>query len=262
LVKFPINKRNNAREASMRNLWQSFGIIAASALCIAPAFADNDHAHGNFALAFKGNPGLVATAPGSPVTLQTDNLRLEALVMWAGPPNQGGMIVYNGHGCCSGWGILLLGDADGPDAHKLGVLAGGITVVTAPVMLPVGEWTQVVMERRAQDVTLTVTGTGKHDRPQTFDLGIIPANPLGVDNRVVSGGTVRTTEKLSIGENFNGLIDNVAVRTLDTKQTIDSWRFNDVTGFIATGKNGHVLNLQAAEWIDISHDQGVDDDRD
>lgn len=242
-------------------LWQSFGILAASLLGIAPVLAD-DHSHGDFAMAFKGNPGIAATAPGSPLTLQTDNIRMEALVMWAGPPNQGGVIVYNGHGCCSGWGILLFGDADGADAHKLGVLAGGVTIVSAPVTLPVGEWTRVVMERRGQDVTLSVGGTGKHDPVQTFDLGIIPVNPLGVDNRSVTGGTVRTTEKLSVGENFNGLIDNVAVRTLDTNQTLDSWRFNDVTGFIATGSQGHVLNLQSAEWIDISHDQGVADDRD
>ena len=246
----------------MGTLWHSFGIVAASSLLgIVPAFADQQP-HGDFAMAFQGSPGLASTAPGSPLTLQTDNLRMEALVMWAGPPNQGGVIVYNGHGCCSGWGILLLGDADGADAHKLAVLAGGVTIVTAPVTLPVGEWTHVVMERRAQDVMLSVGGTGKHDPVQTFDLGIIPANPVGVDNRPVAGGTVRTTEKLSVGENFNGLVDNVAVTALDTNETLDSWRFNDVTGFIATGSQGHVLNLQSAEWIDISHDQGVDDNHD
>jgi hypothetical protein len=240
--------------------WRGFGISVALVLCVPSAFADDD-SHGNFALAFKGNPGLASTAPGSPVTLQTDDLRLEALAKWSGPPNRGGMIVYNGHGCCSGWGILLLGDDAGPDAHKLAVLAGGIVVQTAPVSLPVGTWTRIVMERRAQVVTLRVGGTGKRDPVQVFDLGVIPVNPLGVDNRPVPGGTVRTTEKASIGENFNGLIDDVKFRTLDTKKTLETWRFNDVTGFVAAGNKGHVLDLQTAAWINVTkHDDDDDDD--
>jgi hypothetical protein len=237
---------------------RGFGISVASLLCAASAFAD-DHSHGNFALAFKGSPGLSSTAPGSPVTLQTDDLRLEAMVKWAGPPSRSGVMVYNGHGCCSGWGILWLGDDAGADANKLSVLAGGITVQVAPASLPVGKWTRVVMERRAQVVTLTVGGTGKRDPAQVFNLGVIPVNPLGVDNRPVTGGTVRTTEKASIGENFNGLIDDVKFTSLIPKLTIESWRFNDVTGFIAQGSKGHVLNLETAAWIDASDD---DDDGD
>jgi hypothetical protein len=185
------------------------------------------------------------------VTLQTDNLRLEALVKWSGPPSRSGLLVYNGHGCCSGWGILWLGDDAGPDANKLSVLAGGIIVQTAPVSLPAGKWTRVAMERRAQVVTLTVGGTGEHDPAQVFNLGVIPVNPLGVDNRPVAGGTVRTTEKASVGENFNGLVDDVKFRTLDTKQTIESWKFDDVTGFTATGSKGHVLNLETATWMAV-----------
>ena len=53
---------------------------------------------------------------------------------------------------------------------------------------------------------------------------------------------------------------DVKVRTLDTKQTLESWRFNDVTGFIAKGSKGTVLNLQTAAWIDVSDDE--DDDHD
>lgn len=242
----------------MNTLHRGFGISLTLMLCAASAYAhDSD---GNFALAFQGTTGVVtATAPGSPVTLQNDNLRMEAMVKWAGPPSKSGMLVYNGHGCCSGWGILWLGDAEGADANKLAVLAGGITVVSAPVSLPVGKWAHVVMERRAQVVTLTVDADGKHTPAQVFNLGVIPSNPLGVDNRPVTGGTVRTTEKLTLGENFNGLIDNVKIRTLDTKQTVDSWKFDDVTGFTATGSKGNVLNLQASAWIDVSDDEDDDD---
>ena len=247
----------------MNTTWRKCAAASALALCVTPALADDDE--GNFAMAFRtpaSGPGAIAaTAPGSPVTLQTDFLRMEALVKWDGPPNRGGLIVYNGHGCCSGWGILLLGDNDGPAfAHKLSVLAGGITVGVAEVTLPVGVWTQVAMERRGQVVTLTLRGTGKKDPTQTFDLGIIPVNPLGVDNRPVGGGqTVRTTEKLTIGENFNGIIDDVKIRTLDTKQTVESFRFNKVTGFTAVGKNGAALDLQSANWIGIPGDDHDDD---
>jgi hypothetical protein len=240
----------------MGNLLRGFGISCALSLCVAPAFADDD---GNFALAFKGSPGLASTAPGSPVTLQIDDLRLEAMAKWSGPPSRSGVFVYNGHGCCSGWGILWLGDDAGSDANRLAVLAGGIVVQTAPISLPAGKWTRVVMERRAGVVTLTVGGNGKKDPGQVFDLGYIPVNPLGVDNRPITGGTVRTTEKLSIGENFNGLIDDVKIRTLDTKQTVESFRFNEVTGFIATGKNGSVLNLTTAAWIFVDDDDDHDD---
>lgn len=241
----------------MGTVLRGFYISSALMLCVASAFADDGG--GNFALAFKGDlDALAATAPGSPITLQTDSLRMEALVKQAGPLAQSGVLVYNGHGCCSGWGILMLGAETGGDVNKIAVLAGGIVVATSPITLPVGTWTRVAMERNAQVVTLTVSGTGKHDPVQTFNFGVIPVNPIGVDNRPVAGGTVRTTEKASIGEKFNGLIDDVRFRALDTKQAIETWRFNDVAGFITTGKNGAVLNLKNAAFIDLSEDDVED----
>ena len=245
--------------------WRGLAAASALGLCITSVFADDGG--GKFALAFRSPtnfatsaPGsLAATAPGSPITLQTDNIHLEALVNWGGLPARGGLLVYNGHGCCSGWGLLLLGDNSGPDAGKIAILAGGITVATSPFVLPVGSWTHVSADRVAGDVTVTVQGTGKHDKPQTFDLGFIFANPLGVDNRPVAGGTVRTTERFSVGDSFNGIIDNVKMSTLDTRQTVDSWTFKKVTGFSAVGQNGNALDLQSANWIDISGQFGDDD---
>ena len=215
--------------------------------------SDTALAHGNdgdFALAFKGtNPASTSTAPGSPLTLQSDNLRLEAMVMAAGPQLQGGLLVYNGSGCCSGWGILLQGNEAGPDANKLAVLAGGVTVVPAPVSLPVGKWTRVVMERRAGVVTLTVGGNSRRNPAQVFDLGVVPANPLGMAQSA--------TERFTLGQNFNGLIDDVKVRTLDTKKTVESFGFNDVTGYTSKGKNGAILDTSGSSWVDVDDD---DDD--
>jgi hypothetical protein len=236
------------------------GLCVSSALMLSVASAFADDGGGNFALAFKGDlDALAATSPGSPVTLQIDNLGMEALVNWGGPPSKSGVLVYNGHGCCSGWGILWLGADAGGDANKLAVLAGGIVVATSNLTLPVGQWARVTMERVNQVVTLTVGGTGKHDPVQTFNFGPIPVNPLGVDNRPVAGGTVRTTEKAQVGEKFNGLIADVKFRALDTKKNIETWRFNDVAGFITTGKNGAVLNLEDAAFIHVGEDDGDDD---
>jgi hypothetical protein len=246
--------------------WRSLAAATALALGTIPAFADDGG--GKFALTFRSPtvnssvPGALAgTPPGSPITQQTDNVRLQALVNWAGPPNRGGILIYNGHGCCSGWGLLILGYDSGPDAGKLAVLAGGITVAVAPLSLTPGVWTYVTADRRAGDVTITIQGTGRHDVPQTFDMGVIPVNPIGVNNNPVSGGTVRTTERFSIGENLNGIMDNVKMMTLDTKQLVDSWTFKKVTGFSAVGANGNTIDLQqSVTWIDLNAGDGEDDD--
>ena len=232
----------------MNTTWR-IAVASALALSVTSAVA------GNFAMATRtpasGTGALITTTPGSPVTLQDNNLRMEAKVLWGGPPNRGGLIVYNGHGCCSGWGILLLGEADGGDRHKLSVLAGGITVAVAQVTLPVGEWVRVAMERRDQVVTLIV---GEDDAAQVYDLGVIPVNPLGTD-RIIGGQPLRLTEKVTIGENFNGIVDDVKFRSLEGKGNsgvIEYWRFNQVTGFTATGQNGAVLTtLQNAAWIAV-----------
>jgi hypothetical protein len=68
----------------MSKLWNGFVISSALSLCVASAFAD-DNGQDNFALAFKGSPGLASTAPGAPLTLQDNELRLEATVR-AGRP--------------------------------------------------------------------------------------------------------------------------------------------------------------------------------
>ena len=248
----------------MRTPLRAFAVASVMALSIASAFADDD-AHGNFALQFRSpttlgtNPAgaIATTANGSPVTLQNDDLEMEALVKWSGRPARSGMIVYNGHGCCSGWGILLMGDDQAPfHRGKLAVLAGGVTVEVSAAQLPVGEWARVRMERRSGIVTIGVRGSGKHDDEQLYNLGFIHSNPLGVDNRPVVGGTVRTTERLTVGENFNGYIDDVTIRTL-AGTTIEYFGFNHPSGFIAVGDMGKVLNLQSAAWTNLfDHDNG------
>jgi len=248
----------------MRTSLRGLAIASVLALSVASAFADDD-AHGNFALQFMSpktlgtNPAgaLAATAPGSPVTLQNDDLEMEALVKWDGLPSRTGLLLYNGHGCCSGWGILIMGSDQAPSVRgKLALLAGGIDVIVAPASLPAGEWTRVRMERRSGVVTLGITGSGKHDQEQLYNLGFVVSNALGVDNRPVTGGTVRTTEKLTVGDNFNGLIDDVTIRTLGG-DTVESWGFNHPSGFVAVGSMGKVLSLQTAAWTDLfDHDSG------
>jgi len=248
----------------MRASIRGFAVATALAMSIASAFADDD-AHGNFALQFKSPPtpgsapgALAATAPGMPVTLLNDDIEMQARVKWAGRPARSGLIVYNGHGCCSGWGLLLMGE-DQPafQRGKLGVLAGGIVVAVSDADLPAGEWATVRVERRSGIVTIGVRGSGKHDGEQLYNMGFIFANALGVDNRPLGGGqTVRTSERLTIGENFNGLIDDVTLRTL-AGETIESFGFNQPSGFIATGSMGAVLSLQTAAWTDLfDHDSG------
>src|ERR1700733_12718512 len=74
------------------------------------AHADGDRARRDFALGFSEAAGSSATGPAIG---RLDNLRMEALVKWNGPSANGGLIVYNGNGCCNGWGILLHGTNDG-----------------------------------------------------------------------------------------------------------------------------------------------------
>jgi hypothetical protein len=235
---------NKQKQKLIVTMLALMGFVASDA---ALAHNNND---GDFALAFKGtNPASTSTAPGSPVTLQTDNLRLEAMVKAAGPQINGGLLVYNGSGCCSGWGILLQGNEAGIDANKLSVLAGGIVVAASPASLPVGKWTRVVMERRAGVVTLTVGGNSRRNPAQEFNLGVVPANPLGM--------AMGATERFTLGQNFNGLIDDVKVRTLDTRKTVESFSFNDVTGYTSKGKYGAILDTSGSSWIDVDDE---DDD--
>ena len=123
---------------------------------------------------------------------------MEALVKWDGPSTNGGVLVYNGNGCCNGWGILLFGMNDGANlAGKIGMLAGGVTIAQSPFTLPVGRWQLIRVESNGQLVTLSFPGA-THEGP-VYSFGIVPRNSLNAG----------APSSLTISEHFNGVIDNV-----------------------------------------------------
>jgi len=196
-----------------------------------------------------------STAAGSPVTTQLDNLRLEATVKWLGPSSKGSLIVYNGNGCCSGWGILVLSNTDSP-ANALSVLAGGVTVVPTSITLTPNKWQHVTMDRVSQTVTLTVTTVPDDDDdvappPQTASLGFIPANFIGL---------LRPAQTY-VGDAFNGFVNDAKITDLGSGSVIDSWDFTHAQATFGklnlyggpVGANGHVLSNFTSSWAVPAH---------
>ena len=225
------------------------GTILLVALAAVTILADSDKA------SLLCTPTSTAATTGV-VTTQLDDLRLEATVKWLGPSTPGSLIVYNGHGAVSGWGILLFGSSDTPP-NAISVLAGGVTIVSSPLTLTPGRWQHIQMDRVSQVVTMTlqdVAGDGDdhdhgHGAVQTYSFGVIPANPVG--------GVYSSIEGTDVGNAFNGFIRDARVETLNgTPAVVESWRFTEGTPFgrltlfgpTATGVNGHVLHLQNVSW--------------
>jgi hypothetical protein len=161
------------------------------------------------------------------------------------------LIVYNGHGAVSGWGILVLSSHDAP-ANGLAVLAGGIIVATSPLTLTAGQWQHIRMDRLDQTVTMTLNNVGDDDDEdvQTFSFGVIPVNPVG--------GIHKTIEQTSVGDAFNGFIKSASIRAIgEHDPLIEAWDFSRggvlfdryrLLTPTATGANGNVLNLQNTVW--------------
>ena len=212
-------------------------LVLLCAFVAVPLFADSPK------ISMLSNPTTTAHTAG-PVTSQTDNLRLEATVKWLGPSNPGSLIVYNGNGCCSGWGILVFSSNDTP-ANAVAVLAGGVTIVPSTITLTPNKWQHVTMDRVNQNVTLTVTDVGDDGRnsTQTADLGIVPVNFVGFLRPAVT----------YVGDAFNGFIADAKITDLGSSNVIDSWDFTHGSGTsgkltlfavaAASGSNGNVLNL-------------------
>jgi hypothetical protein len=216
-------------------------IVALLLTSFAVAHADGDRGRKDFALGFSEAAGSSATGPAIG---RLDNLRMEALVKWNGPSANGGLIVNNGNGCCNGWGILLHGTNDGGNfVGKLAILAGGVTIVESSYTLPVGRWQLIRVESNGQLVTLSFPGA-VHEGP-VYSFGVVPRNGLNVGQ----------PSTLTIGEHFNGVIDNVRFTSLDTPNTTLEWfRFNEGRGITTTGVNGTVLNLTGTTWVRLDND--------
>jgi hypothetical protein len=235
-------------------------VVLLVASCAVTTFADHDHDDDQSSLLCA--PASSAVTPGV-VTTQLDNLRLEATVKWLGPANAGSLLVYNGSGSVSGWGILLFGSNDSPP-NVISVLAGGVTIVSSPLTLTAGQWQHIQMDRIGQVVTVLLEDVGgdddHHDRDhghhhaQTFSFGVIPANPVG--------GQFTSIEGTNVGTAFNGFIRDANVTTLGTPDVVvESWDFTKGTPFgpltvfgpAATGINGHTLTTKNVSWAVPNH---------
>jgi hypothetical protein len=216
------------------------GLAVACAL-VACSYATLRADYHNFAVQFSAANGSVATGPAID---QNDNLRMEALVRYDGPSENGGLLLYNGNGCCNGWGVLIYGTNAGANAGRLGILAGGVTFADTqqPMTLPVGEWQRIRVESRGQIVTVSFPDATPG--PQ-FSYGVVSRNELNF------GGASTFT----VGDGFNGLIDEVTMTKLDTPNTLlEYWGFHEGTGSSATGAHGTVLSLTNTSWVRVGQD--------
>jgi hypothetical protein len=194
-------------------------------------------AGGGTTLLFNGTNANVSGPLGFRVTNQIDDIGVEATVRWDGPNAAANhqMIYYNGHGCCSGWGIIVIGG-------QVGILAGGITIPMTPFSVTDGAWHHIRAERVGGVVTV------RFDDLEHV-IGSLPVNPVN--------GVISHLERTSIGGdgtfsaptgNWNGAIDNVKVRNLATDTWIERWNFNKGEGTTAVGVNGTVLGIGNAVW--------------
>ena len=236
-------------------------VTALAALALAAACADSPTAPtptplaaradkatdaGGSALFFNGVDANASTTLGSIVTTQIDDMEYAATVRYDGPNaatawgDDHQIIVYNGHGAVSGWGILILGSGQGFADGTVSILAGGITVAPTSLVLPRGQWVDVSAVRSGGVVTVRVD-----DR--TESVGAIPVHPVGADwaaiERTSVGGDGLFDEPSGM---FHGAIKDVSLRTGNT--WIERWRFAG-HGNTSTGINGTVLRLGTASWI-------------
>jgi len=235
-----VNRFEHDEEVEMRLSSVTKGLAVACAV-VACSYVTLRADYHNFALQFSAASGSLATGPASD---QNDNLRMEALVRYDGPSENGGALLYNGNGCCNGWGVVLYGTNAGANAGRLTIVAGGVTIADTqqPMTLPVGEWQRIRVESRGQIVT--VSFPDKTPGPQ-FSFGVVSRNDLNFE----------APSTFTVGEGFNGLIDEVTVTKLDTPNTVlESWGFNEGTGNSATGVNGGVLSLTNTSWVSLSQD--------
>ena len=249
-VRYPVHyklRRHKCESGSIRLV--VFLAIACVVLISSFSIARSDDDKKDFALQFNAASGSMAT--GAPVN-RTDNLRMEALVRYDGPSANGGVLLYNGNGCCNGWGLLMYGNNSGSNAGRLAILAGGVTVQDSqqPLTLPVGVWQRVRVESRGQFVTLSFPG---NDNPgPVFSFGIVPRNSLNFE----------AASSVIVGQGFNGLIRDVRFTSLDTPNALlEFWPFNEGAGSTATSIEGTVLNLTNTSWVRVSKDDNDNDNK-
>lgn len=201
-------------------------------------------AGGGTTLSFNGGDANASTPLGSVLSTQVDQLQISLDLRYDGPnaAHAHQTVYYTGHGAFTGWGIIILSQADGAADGTLCLLSGGINIPCSPWVLTPGTWHHISARRVDQAVTVTMDDL-------TWDAGILPVNPVGTNHafqeRTTIGGD--GTFDAPSGD-FNGAIDRVSVRDLAGDHWIERWNFNAGQGTTAVGANGTVLQIGHAQW--------------
>ncbi|HEY2825806.1 MAG TPA: hypothetical protein VGI83_09695 [Gemmatimonadales bacterium] len=216
-----------------------------------PSLGKDGTGQGNPGLLFNGVDANTSTPANTVITQQIADVSIDVTVKFLGAnaANAHQTLFYNGNGAVTGWGILILGEADGFPTGTISYLAGGLTIVPTGFTLREGKWDHLRMTRDAdQRVTFTFNDS-------TVDLGLLPARAIdpagdpghfGRDDHTSVGGD--GTFNAPTGS-FNGVIDDLIVTDLTTGNLIDRWKFDEGSGPTATGQNGNVLTLGTTQWI-------------
>jgi hypothetical protein len=200
---------------------------------------------GNPALSFNGSNANTSTPQGTVATTQVQDMVLDVMVRYDGPnaANAHQTIFYNGNGGLSGWGILVLGTADGAAPGTLAFLSGGVTIAQTSFVLTPGKWQHLTVERSfPQRTTIALDD-------QAVDLGNIPVNAVGgahaaLEHTSVGGDGISSAPN----GDFNGAIDDVRITDLVTHSVIEAWSFDEGRGTTTLGVNGAVLQLGNTTW--------------
>src|SRR5690242_10097413 len=116
------------------------GLVLAVAACsdgttpagvTSPAFGKNGTGDGNPGLLFNGVDANASTPANTVITQQIAGMSIDVTVRFLGAnaANAHQTLFYNGNGAVTGWGILILGEADGFPTGTIAYLAGGLTIV-------------------------------------------------------------------------------------------------------------------------------------
>lgn len=214
---------------------------------ITPASAERTikEASGGIGLVFDGSDANASTPLGTVVTTQTDNIAIDLPIRYDGPNAANGnqMIYMNGHGAFSGWGIIVVGSANGDPDGSLAIIESGIDVPLTPFVLKPGVLYNLYVERRAGVVTVALDG-------QVYNMGYLPVNPVGQDHASI--------ERTSLGGDgtfdaptgdFHGAVGPVGLFDLTQNRLIELWTMSEGHGTTTTGVFGTVLHIGNATWL-------------
>ncbi|MEX2154907.1 MAG: hypothetical protein WD825_16310 [Gemmatimonadaceae bacterium] len=224
------------------------GVTLASATPV--ILADEDP---GTALEFDGSTANASTAVGTLVTAQLDNVAVDMMVRLDGRtshPYQ--MIFYNGHGAVTGWGLMVLGAADGQAEGTVGVIAGGIALAATSLVLKTGLWQRLGAERRQGKLTVTLDDS-------SYVVGDFPVNTVAGKHRAIEQTTIGGDGSFEAPKgHFRGAIDRVRILDLASNFSIDRWNFDEGKGTTTVGAQGTVVHIGNAQWTAGSRAQPRD----